>query len=154
MKEPFSSYTFGEANTGGGQLIQFTCRPGEVQKVADFLGTEVRNIDVPTTKRMSINHGGYGRYTRYEIIQHLYGGGNNEEGGGGYREVLEIKNPPEGHWGIVTHDYTTWEGSSFIEWNSVEDATKNFNQGRWNINVVRNSPKPEGFKRFVKYVVR
>ncbi len=124
----FSCYTYREVRTAGGQLLELTCDPKEAEEIATFLATKVRTLKEPVTKQtVNVEHGGYGRYTRYAITQHKYGGGNSESGEGGYIEVLEIKDPPRRKWdlercGIVIHTYTTWAGSVFYEFCTLEDA--------------------------------
>ncbi len=119
MREKWSgAYTFGEARTGHGQLVEFTCRPEDSEKIAEFL-KQVRSINIPTTGRISVPHGGYGRYTRYDIVQHKYAGG-----GDGYIEALEIRNPPDGRCGYVIHEYhgCSGSGSVFYEFRKCEQA--------------------------------
>jgi len=116
----FNCYTYSEAKTGAGQLLEFTCRPEDVEKVKEFLKI-VRTIDVPVTGTVNISHGGYGKYTRFDIVQHKYAGG-----GIGYIEVLEIKNPPDGRHGIVLHEYSGPGGSIFYEFKTLKEA-----EGTW-----------------------
>jgi hypothetical protein len=123
--ERFSSYTYGEGRTGTGQLVKFSCPPEELERVKKFLKENVLAIDIPTTGRVNVGHGGYGRYTRYDITQYKYAGGGNP-GSGGFIEVLEIKNPPEGRWGIVIYEYNSHGGSVFSEWETLEDAINAF----------------------------
>lgn len=122
-KRKFNSYTFGEVKTAGGQTVSFTCSPDDRAKVAAFLSEHVRDIDIPTTGRVNVSHGGYGRYTRYDVTQHEYAGY-----GGGYIEVLEVKNPPDGKSGFVIHDFRSYEGAVFTEWNTLADALAAYEQ--------------------------
>ncbi len=104
-------------------MVEFTCSPEKRDEIAGFLQTNVRTIDVPTTGRVSVSHGGYGRYTRYDVVQHEYAGGGPGDGGGwGYIEVLEIRNPPDGRWGIVINECTSRKGGTFTEWETLEHA--------------------------------
>ncbi|OGZ03762.1 MAG: hypothetical protein A2648_02290 [Candidatus Lloydbacteria bacterium RIFCSPHIGHO2_01_FULL_41_20] len=113
----FVAYTHVETRTGMGQLVEVACPTGDVQKVKDFFLTSVREVDLPETHSLNVSHGGFGRYTRYDITQHKYAGG-----GGGYIEVLEIKNPPEGRQGIVINEWNGYDGGVFTEWKTVADA--------------------------------
>jgi len=113
----FSSYTFGEGRTGIGQLVKFACRPEDVEKVKEFLESTVRDIDIPTTGRVQVPHGGYGRYTRFDVVQHKYAGG-----GGGFIEALKIKNPPDNRCGFVIHEYSGYSGSVFWEFKDIKKA--------------------------------
>lgn len=128
-KKVFNCYTYGEARTGGGQLITFSCRPEDKDGAVEFL-KNIRSIDIPITRRVNISHGSYGRHTRYRIKQHKYAGG-----GGcdccGYMEVLEIKNPPDGKCGIVLHEYESDKGSVFYEFKELKDALLAFNNHWW-----------------------
>jgi hypothetical protein len=123
-RKKFDVYTFGEAKTGGGQLINFSCHPDDVAKIKIAL-SDFRSIDIPTTKRVVLQHGSFGSYTRYDIKQHKYAGGG---GGGccGYIEVLEIKDPPDNRCGIVIHEYDNHNGSRFTEFQALEDALSAF----------------------------
>lgn len=124
----FSSYQYGEGRTGLGQLVEFTCPSGNVEQVSEFLRVNIRTIDIPTTGRVNIAHGGYGQYTRYDVVQHDYaGGGPGDSGGWGYIEVLEIKNPPDCRWGIVINERASHKGGVFTEWETLENARAAFN---------------------------
>lgn len=127
-KREFSSYTFGEVKTVGGQTVHFTCGTSDREKVAAFLAEHVRDIDVPTTGRMSVSHGDFGRYTRYDVTQHQYAGYSGEDGGGGFIEVLEVKNPPNERSGFIIHDFRSHEGAVFAEWASLTDALTAYGQ--------------------------
>jgi hypothetical protein len=148
----FSSYTHGEGRTGKGQLVEFTCHPDDAEKVRKFLSDNVRTIDIPVTSRVSVSHGGYGQYTRYDIKQHDYAGGGPGEGGGWcYIEVLEIKNPPDSRWGIVVNECESYRGSVFTEWDTVENACAVFAKhwGSSRKTAEEDFPKLPGFKRRV-----
>lgn len=68
-----------------------------------------------------VGHGGYGHLSRFDIEQIKYIGGGNG-GCGGFTEILEIKNPPDGRWGIIIHEYDTETGSKFYEFTSIKTA--------------------------------
>ncbi len=136
-------YTYGEGKTNNGQSVEFTCNPDDKELVKEFLDQKIRSIDIPCTKRINIQHGGYGRYTRYDITQHDYAGGR------GYIEVLEIKNPPDERVGIVIYDYACNGNSFFTEWDSVENARQAY-QTIWHIPDARiKFDKLPGFVRKV-----
>lgn len=144
----FSTYTFSEVRTGGGQFVEFTCTPDDVEQVKEFLGRSVRTIDIPVTGRVNVGHGGYGRYTRYDIEQHDYAGGGGP-GCGGYIEVLEIKDAPDGRCGIVIHEDNTRDGSVFTEWETLENARAAFKKHWGTRDSAEGFPKLPGFKRRV-----
>ena len=151
-KNRFSSYQYSEGRTGTEQLVEFTCPlgEGEAEKVRAFLQTNIRSLDLPTTGQVSIAHGGYGRYTRYDVTQHDYAGGGPGEGGGwGYIEVLEIKNPPDGRRGIVINECQSHSGSTFTEWETIENARAAFAKS-WSLrDAAEKFPTLPGFKRRV-----
>lgn len=154
QKKDFSSgYTYGEGRTANGQLVEFTCctEDGEVDRIKKFLKENIRTIDIPTTGRVNITHGGYGQYTRYDIKQHDYAGGGPGDGGGWCLiEVLEIKNPPDGRWGIVIHENGSRKGAIFTEWETIEDARAVFKK-HWGIfdDSLEFRKKLKGFRRQV-----
>lgn len=148
----YQSYTFSEASTGIGQIIRFSCDPDNKVAVKTFIEENIRSLDPPSSAhRVNTSHGTYGRYSRYDMVQHKYAGGNNECGGGGYTEVLEIKNPPDERNHIVIYEYNTYGTSVFSEWNSLDEAIKAW-ENIWGVchNWYENEDKPPGFKRLVK----
>lgn len=153
MKQPdcFSSYRYGEGRTGIGQMVEFTCPPDAVEQVVEFLRTNVRTIDIPTTGRVNVAHGyGHGQYTRYDVVQHDYaGGGPGEIGGWGYTEVLEIKNPPDGRWGIIINERTSHKGGVFTEWETLENACAAFKKSWSSHRTEEEFLRLPGFKRRV-----
>lgn len=149
MEQPdrFSSYQYGEGRTGIGQMVEFTCPPDVAVQVGEFLRTNVRTIDIPTTGRVNVAHGGYGQHTRYDVVQHDYAGGGYP-GYGGFIEVLEIKNPPDGRWGIVINERTS-KGGVFTEWETLEHARAAFARFWGSDRTEEKFPKLPGFKRRV-----
>ena len=105
-------------------------------------------LDIDNNKKLTpVLHGAYNSYMLFEIVQHEYAGGGPEEGGWGYVEVLEIKNPPNGRWGIVIHNRTSDKGSVFTEWETVKDARAAFAKTIYD--NTDTYPKLPGFKRRV-----
>ena len=151
MNESFGPYVYGEGLTGNGQTVIFTCRPDQCDQVREFLHTNVRTIDIPTTGRVNVAHGSYGKYTRYSVKQHRYsGGGPGENGTWGYTEVLEIANPPDGRCGVVVYECNSWKGSAFTEWESVDMANNAFDLSlKLGADEEESSSKQAGFKRRV-----
>jgi len=144
----FNSYRFGEGKTGIGQKVEFEY-PNDLgdtgaEQIRDFLAKNIRTIDTPTTGRVNVSHGGYGRYTRYNVKQHDYAGG-----GSGFIEVLEIKNPPDGRWGIVINEYPGYGNSVFTEWETLDDARQAFKSYWGSCHTAEEFPKCKGFKRRV-----
>jgi len=147
-KNRFFTYQHSEGKTIIGQAIKFTCRPEMVDQVKKFLQENVRSVDIPVTGQVCVSQGSYGMYTRYDIIQHKYAGGGHP-GGGGYIEVLEIKGPPDGRWGIVIHENTSSRGSVFTEWETLDKAKDVFEK-HWGIQDTTDEfLKLPGFKRRV-----
>lgn len=149
MDRKFDSYTFGEVQTAGGQTVCFTCSSHDRESVAAFLAEHIRGIDVPTTGKVNVSHGGYGRYTRYDIVQHRYAGYDGEDGGGGYIEVLEVRNPPNERNGFVIFDYRFREGAVFSEWESLALAFVAYEQFWEKTRRHHTAWQELGCKRFV-----
>lgn len=146
----FKTYTFGEGKTAIGQIVKFTCGQGDIDEVAGFLSAKVRSVDIHTTGRVSIKHGGQGKYTRYNIEQHKYaGGGPGECGGWGYIEVLEIKDTPNDRIGYIIHEDNSENGAQFTEWQTIDDAVNAFEQFYSSGNTSKEFPKQKGFLRIV-----
>lgn len=139
MAERVTSYRYGEGATLEGQVVQFTAPSDEFELAKDAL-QHFRDIRIPSSALVNVEHGGYGRYSRYEIEQIDYGGGNNEVGGG-YYEILSIKNAPEGRQPIVSHGFMSsgeWFSQFFAEWESVEAAKAHWDKvGRGRILTLR-----------------
>lgn len=120
LRDPFSSYQHGEGRTGIGQAVEFSCPSGRIDEVKAFLAENVRTIRPPVTHKVRTEHGSYGKYSRYDMKQHDYAGGR------GFIEVLEVENAPDGHWGIVCYEYSSYGESSFTEWDTLEQARAAF----------------------------
>lgn len=148
QKDQFSSYQCCEGRTAIGQHVEFTCAPDGGKEIREFLKTKIRTIDIPATGRVQVGHGFYGRDTRYKIVQHKYAGGGSP-GGGGYIEVLEIKNPPDGRWGIVINEHNSRFGTVFTEWETFKQALKVFEECWCVRDTAEKMPKLFGFKRRV-----
>jgi len=139
----FSSYQYGEGVTGIGQVVEFTCPIGATEFVRNLLKS-IRTI--PITGRVNVAHGTYGRNTRYDVTQHKYAGGGYP-GNGGFYEVLEIKNPPDGRWGIVIYEDLSPSGGTFTEWETLQDALNAYE--RYCNARTGELAKIPGFKRIV-----
>jgi len=73
------SYRYAEAHTNDGLFVSFATEAEQVDEVKGMFG-KVLHLDIPSSHRVNIQHGGYGRYSRYNIEQHKYaGGGPGEE---------------------------------------------------------------------------
>lgn len=142
----FSSYSFGEARTGIGQLIKFSA-PNEGKAfriIKAVIRRYIRSIDIYATKEIkNMTHGSFGRYTRYDITQHDYAGGR-----GGYIEVLSIADPPEERNPYVIHDHRANGQSSFSEWESLEAARAAWSHYWRNTQEIKLEKQP-GFKRLI-----
>lgn len=146
----WNSYQCGEGLTGAGQLVEFECHVGDQAgvEVRAFLSQKIRMISAPITGQVNVPHGGFGQYTRYSITQHEYAGGGYP-GDCGWQEVLEIKDPPDGRWGIVINEYDSAHGSVFTEWETLE-AAKAAHKGYWGQRLTETKkifPSLPGFKR-------
>lgn len=144
MVDEFSTYTFGEQATGIGQLVEFTCKPEEREMVKQFIKKHIRTITLPVTGCSKIGHGGHCGFTRFDVTQHKYAGGPY-----GFIEVLEIKNPPDNHYGIVMYCYDSREVGSFSEWGTVENAVYAFDACVGFYRMEEKLPEFTGFKRLV-----
>lgn len=138
------TYTYGEGLTADGQMVKFTCRPEDLEKVTEALKL-FRDIEQPTSKRVKlVGHGAYGMYTRFDITQHKYAGGH-----GGYIETLEIKDAPDGRCGSVLHDYNTSTGHAFYDFDGMESAIVAFEKFWSSRDIHENIKNSLGFKRYV-----
>lgn len=138
--EKFNHYTYVECRTGVNQLVEVTCHPADKEKVVAFFKENVRQVHHPANKLHNVTHGGYGRYTRFDIKQHKYAGG-----GSGYIEAIEIKDAPEGHHPFLIHEYNSGR-SKFWEIKTVE-RLKEIWERWWGSND--RDVKTEGVIRFV-----
>lgn len=145
----FTVTQLAEGRTGGGQQVRFSAREEDVDIVKQAMGL-VEELDIPSTKRVLLKHGGYGAYTRYDVEQHRYAGGGHS-GGGGFIEVLEIKNPPDDRHGIVIYESDSLHGTRFTEFDSLEHA-KNAFEGYWSMpdKTRQRFPQKPGFMRSVE----
>lgn len=112
----------GEGQTGGGQLVRFTTGDDGVDEAKAALRDHFHRIELPVTHKTNVEHGGYGRYSRFDIEKVEYWAGHH-----GYYEILDIKDAPDGHHPYVSHSYNgeSPEGiplSYFVEWESIEAA--------------------------------
>ena len=126
-------------------MLQVTCKSEDVENVKKLMGM-VNYVDIPTGHKTNVSHGGYGRYSRYDIEQLHYAGGH-----GGYNEVLHIKDVPDGRCGFVFHSYRSARmGSSFVEMDSIESLNKLW-ELHWThpINMMEKLGEQPGFVRFV-----
>jgi hypothetical protein len=154
VAERVRSYRYGEGETREGQVVQFTAPSDEFELARGAL-QHFRDIRLPSSAVVNVEHGGYGRYSRYEIEQVDYGGGQNEAGGG-YYEILNIKNAPEGRHPIVSRGYMSsgeWLSQFFAEWESVEAAKAHWEKsGRGSIITLRTFQEQENEK--IKGLIR
>src|SRR5665647_75965 len=119
-----------EAHTDDGLLVSFATEPAEVDEIKAMF-SRVVHLGIPTSHRVNLSHGGYGRYSRYHITQHKYaGGGPGETGGWSYIEVLEIRNPPDERCRFILHEAGSHldGGSMFTEWMSLAASTNAYKQ--------------------------
>lgn len=141
----FTVTTSVEYKTGGGQFVEIRCRPEDTEKAKGFLET-IYSVHIPETSKLSVGHGGYGKYTRFIIEQHKYAGGG-WPGCGGFIEILEIKNPPQGRCGTVIHEENSGR-STFYEFKSLNDALEAYGKFR-SLSLTEKFSKEKGFIRCV-----
>ncbi len=116
LKQDFSMTTFVEVKTAIGQTVSIQCRQEDKEKIKEIFDL-IYKIEIPVSKEIkNICHGGYGRYTRFDIEQKKYAGG-----GCGYIEVIQIHNPPDNRNGNIVHEYES-STSTFWEFETVEEA--------------------------------
>lgn len=127
MSDPESGKTIDFCCTVGfevvlprGQIISGFCLPDRVDEIKKAMGY-IKYLDFPVTHEVMVSHGGYGHLSRFNIKQIKYAGGGHG-GCGGFIEILKIKNPPDGRWGVVIHEYDTREGHKFHEFTSIKAA--------------------------------
>jgi hypothetical protein len=120
-KEAVSCYRWVEGKTATGQLVSFTVpsKSEAEDKVtkAEILAAlaKIRNVEPPQLHKTNVTHGGYGRYSRFDIKQHKYAGGH-----GGYIEAIVVGNAPDEKHSIILHRYSSSYGSRFTEFKTVE----------------------------------
>lgn len=156
MAEKVTSYRYGEGSTLEGQVVQFTAPVDGFELARDSL-LLFRDLRLPVSAKVNVEHGGYGRYSRYNIEQLEYAGGQNEAGGG-YYELLNIRDAPDGRHPIVTHGLMSsgeWMSQFFAEWESVEAAMAHWkSEGHRRILTSRdfeeNDEMPAGLLRTVE----
>lgn len=146
-RKEFSCYTFLEAETAGGQLVSVSYesdiikKEGIKEKIKEVF-SYIKDIKIPKTHKVNLSHGGFGRYSRYDIFQHKYAGGM-----GGYYEALEIKEPPDGRCGFVLYVYMSQNYNDyFLEFKDKETLLKAWNK-KWSDDEVK---KIKGFIRKVE----
>jgi len=139
----FSCTTYFEVKTVTGKMIDIQCRPEDKDKIKEIF-KYVYHIDCPVTKEVkNISHGGFGRLTRFDIIQHKYAGG-----GCGFIEALEVKNPPDNRCGNIVHEYTSGY-STYWEFDTIENAIEAWSK-HWGNHYMDSIKKEPGFIREVK----
>lgn len=139
---------FCEGRTADGKVVQFLCSEEDVPEIKKAI-SKVRRLEPVINHVVSVSHGAYGKYSRYEIKQHKYAGGGYP-GSGGYWEALEIINPPSGQFGFVYYQFFSGDDidSFFCEFNTLENllaATE-----RYHISPRKPMEKMRGFLRRVE----
>ena len=76
MSDRITSYRYGEGATREGQVVQFTAPSDEFELARNAL-QHFRDIRLPSSTQVNVEHGSYGRYSRYELEQVDYGGGRD-----------------------------------------------------------------------------
>jgi len=145
------TWQFGEAKTADGQHFSFGAPPDKVEKIKQTLAL-VRDLDSPTSCKVTTQHGAYGQCTRYDITQHEYAAGGHP-GAGGYIEALEVHNPPDDRCRFIIHEHLSHHYSYnewFSEWKTLEDCLKAFEKSWGSVRGARKTlPEQKGFIRMV-----
>jgi hypothetical protein len=116
-----------EVTTATGEIVHLSVPPEDTDTIKKLLA-RASSLNTPFDHPVNVQHGGFGRYSRYQINQLEYAATDGEDGGYVYIELLVITNPPEGRCGIVIHESGShlMGGSVFTEWETLEDATRAF----------------------------
>jgi len=140
----FMAYTYSEFFTGFGQVVEISWLNQEVSREdLKKVLKSIRTIEPKVTSAVQVPHGGLGKCTRYQIVQHDYFGSI-----GGYAEVLEIKDPPDNRCGVVINKHFVYnDDCCFVEFGTVDSARKAFSKFAKNIKL--DWEKQRGFKRLV-----
>jgi hypothetical protein len=118
-----------EAFTAKGSIVKASVLEGHQEAFKQALA-QVERVDYPVTQLVSVKHGGYCQYSRFQIKQHRYAGGDGVDSG--FIEVLEISDPPDGRHGILVYDYCSGGASWFYEFETLDQATSAFERA-WGI---------------------
>ncbi len=135
-----------EVMAGNGQMVRLLVT-SESEAAVRAAFAQVHRIDLPVTHRVNVQHGGYGMYSRYDLVQHKYAGSDSECGIGGYIEALEIRDPPDGYWPYVLYEWISDRGGTFAEFKDVETLVAAYEK-IWGFD--RNRSKLPGFRRSVR----
>ena len=103
-----SIYRYSESTTQNGQVVRFAGNSDEIDEISQLIKEKIKWLANAPSHTTNVGHGGCGRYSRYNIVQHEYAGGM-----GGYIEVLEIKDPPNGHHGVIVNCHNSFDFNSF-----------------------------------------
>lgn len=141
----WSIRSLAEVSSGDDTVFHCWVKPGQENSVKNFLKDNIYNICNLSMEAYTVSHGGYGAYTRYDMVQHDYAGG-----GCSYIEVLEINNAPEDRCKFILNFGGSYDNSYFIEWETLEDAKaayKCFLGNQFEFSTA--APKLHGFKRLI-----
>lgn len=144
IKKDFSLTTFIEVKTAIGQIINIQCCHDDKEKIKEIFDS-VYKLEMPIVKEIkNVCHGGYGRYTRFDIEQKKYAGG-----GCGYIETIKINNSPDNRNGNIVHECSS-STSTFWEFDTIENA-----MAAWELSWGNSHPEDKlkvlkGFVREVK----
>lgn len=118
---PFQSY--GEARTASDQNVSFVAKDIGQEDARRLIAEHFIRLEPTLTHKTEVEHGGYSRYSRYDIEQKEYWSSARS-----FYEILEIKDAPEGRHPFVSYAHSVKEGGSpesyFLEWESIEAAVK------------------------------
>jgi len=133
-------------------MVELSCPEESVELVRSALAA-CQSVHLPITHKVNVQHGGYGRYTRYNITQHQYAGGGHP-GCGGFIEALEIHDAPDDRCQFILHedieDYYRF-GSVFFEFDSLANMLAIWDKA-WGSGSQRrqNIESAPGFRRRVE----
>ena len=119
-----------------GKPFTVKVRSGKSNLVRQLFARHIVDVDITQAYQTNVEHGCYGRYTRYKIEKHDYAASMVN-----FVELIEIKDPPEGYNPIVIHSHATGEGDFFMEWENLESAKKAF-QNRMGLRIQSLEKQP------------
>ena len=145
--------TYREVRLLNGSLLSIQVDDDKADAVVACLMEHVVFAEIGGGKRV-VTKGSYGRYTRYDIVQHHYAGGGHP-GNGGFIEALEIRDPPNERCRFVLYAVHQvpfgLEQGFFVEFQSLEDLVSAY-KAHWGHNHQRIQSDAPAFPGFLRLV--
>ena len=111
-----------EARTHDGELMKFWAPANLTPQQRGWVRAAIgltKGYTLPGTHRVNVQHGCYGRYSRYDIEQTKYAGGR-----AGYIEAIHVRDAVDGRCAHIVYRFNTYGGSVFWEFNDQTSADK------------------------------